>query len=303
MRHLLPKGAVGAHTKHVQRGTSGGAYDCIACHIKPATVASPGHFGIDSTAEITWGGISNRNGGAQWNIPALTCTMTYCHGNFPGGNAGNAPLWTGTTGQAACGTCHDNGSHPASLDVPRPDSVKIHSYHVGGFGLKCADCHAAVVDAQGNVIADSLHVNGIVDTLITDRTKCNTCHQARTDVCTLCHGGIDNQTGAPPKGLRGETATTQLAVGAHTKHVSGGSISAGFDCTPCHIKPAMVASPGHYGVDSVAEITWGGFANPNGLASWDSNTKTCLNTYCHGNFAGGYGPNDPVWTGLPFSSA
>ena len=58
----------------------------------------------------------------------------------------------------------------------------------------------------------------------------------------------------------------------------------------------MVASPGHYGVDSVAEITWGGFANPNGLASWDRNTKTCLNTYCHGNFAGGYGPNDPVWT-------
>ena len=152
-----------------------------------------------------------------------------------------------------------------------------------------------MVDTLNNITDLSLHVNGRVDTLIRDQAVCDQCHGASPEACTLCHGGTDNMTGAPPVGLRGETGTGQLAVGAHTIHLEGGSLADGFACETCHIVPTSLLSAGHYAPDSVAELTWSPLAGSS--SAWERTTASCNDTYCHGNFRGGDAANVPTWTG------
>jgi predicted CxxxxCH...CXXCH cytochrome family protein len=284
--------AVGKHTVHLMGDSLVSVgIECNSCHHVPVFISDPQHIGFgpgaaaDSIAEITWHGIAD-GGGAAWDRTARTCTGTYCHGNFAGGNHANAPVWTASS-QAHCGSCHDIGITPSEL-------LWKHQFHVGYAGLACADCHASVVDTSLTIVGLSLHVNGVVDTLTRDTTICAECHSPNPAICTHCHGGIDNQTGAPPKGLHGETLANQRAVGAHTAHLQTGYISDGVACTECHTVPPTVASPGHFQADSIAEITWGALA---GSASvWNRTTNRCSSTYCHGNFSGGYASNAPIWT-------
>ncbi len=250
----------------------------------PASLLSSGHLGADSLAEVIWGNISGAS--SQWNRTARTCANTYCHGNFTGGKTTNAPVWTGAN-QAACGSCHDAGSNPSSLQWK-------HGIHAT-WGLQCNDCHSSVVNGSLQIIDKVRHVNGTIDTLTRDASLCNRCHGTGPDRCTVCHGGNDNQTGAPPQGLRGETATSAVAVGAHTGHVEVSDIANAFDCNLCHTKPATVIAPGHLAVDSLAEITWHGISGTSGV--WNRTSKTCVSTYCHGNFPGGKTANAPIWTG------
>ncbi len=286
--------AVGAHTAHLKGDSLSDGINCVSCHNVPLFLLDPLHFDIpsegrnviDSVAEIIWHGFADGSN-ATWNRTDRTCRGTYCHGNFPGGNNANAPVWTGED-QVDCGSCHDVGDNPSDL-------LGNHEFHIDFAGLKCADCHASVVDTVLNIIGRSAHVNGIIDTLTRDTGLCLVCHGSGIEVCTMCHGGTDNQTGAPPKGLRGEISTTLLAVGAHTTHVEGSYVSNPFECTDCHIVPSGFTSPGHYDPDSVAELYWSLLA---GNASvWDRNARTCSQTYCHGNFDGGYSTNAPNWTG------
>ncbi len=280
--------AVGAHTAHLDGGDHSAAQRCGDCHLTYTSVADPGHFALDSVAEIVWGGFADRNSGAIWNRASNTCASTYCHGNFAGGKNSNAPIWNAAN-QADCGSCHDVGSNPSELQG-------LHGLHISSFGLTCNDCHAGVVDVGNNITNRSLHVNGVVDTATANPTTCSDCHAPAPASCTYCHGGIDNQTGAPPKGLRGETATTTIAVGAHTKHMNGSALAAPLRCSDCHTSYTLVTDPGHFAADSTAEVVWGNFANRSGGASWSRSTRTCANTYCHGNFAGGIVANSPVWT-------
>jgi predicted CxxxxCH...CXXCH cytochrome family protein len=280
---------VGAHTKHLTGSSNAAPRNCRDCHLTYTSVADSGHWGTDSIAEINWGGFANKNGGAVWSRFTQDCSSTYCHGNFVGGSSGNKPHWTATN-QAACGSCHDVGANPSSL-------AWKHDLHVGSFGLKCADCHAGVVDTLLHVTSPLLHVNGQIDTLTRDPALCAKCHAPGVDLCVRCHGGTDNQTGAPPVGLHGETATTQRAVGAHTKHLAGGTIAGPRNCSDCHLSYTSVIDPGHWGSDSIAEITWGGFANKNGGAAWTRSTNRCATVYCHGKFSGGTTTNSPNWTG------
>ena len=286
--------AVGAHSIHLTGSGVASALACSTCHIVPVLFADTAHFdldrppgqALDSIAEITWHGISDP-GGATWDRSSRACSGTYCHGNFAGGTVANAPVWTGTN-QAACGSCHDVGGDAARL-------LWKHDFHVNQAGLFCADCHFAVVDTVLAITDPSLHVNGIADTLTRDVALCDQCHGSGPGSCTSCHGGLDNQTGAPPAGLRGESSTTDLAVGAHTAHVSGGSLAVAFECSECHLIPSSIAAPGHLGADSVAELTWGSLAGS--TASWNRATATCSGVYCHGSFAGGTASNAPIWTG------
>ncbi|PWB76250.1 hypothetical protein C3F09_00820 [candidate division GN15 bacterium] len=280
--------AVGAHTIHLAGGTFSDSVQCVACHPTYTNVADPGHFALDSVAEVVWGSISNQSGGAAWTRSTNTCSSTYCHGNFTGGKTTNTPNWT-ASGQAACGSCHDVGDNPAQLGG-------AHSLHITSYGLTCNDCHANVVDAGKNIVNRLLHVNGVVDTAAADPSVCAKCHAAAPAGCVYCHGGIDNQTGAPPKGLRGETATTTIAVGAHTKHMNGSALAGPLQCRDCHLSYTYVTDSGHFALDSVAEIVWGNFANSSGGATWSRSSRTCSSTYCHGNFAGGMATNAPVWT-------
>ena len=276
--------AVGAHSAHVESSTLAAAIDCSECHLKPSTATDAGHFGIDSVAEITWGTIAGDQ--STWDRSSATCSQTYCHGNFAGGHSGNDPVWT-SSGQAECGSCHDVGSNPSDLRWK-------HQFHIDVLSLTCGECHASVVDTMLNIIYPSLHVNGMIDTLTRDETVCNSCHGSGAGTCAGCHGGADNQTGAPPTGIEGETATSELAVGSHTIHLDGGPMAAGFSCTVCHVTPLAWDDPEHFGPDGIAEVTFGSLAGPN--AAWSRTDSTCADTYCHGDFPGGNNSLSPRWT-------
>lgn len=286
--------AVGAHTVHLAGTTLTDGIPCSRCHTVPLFAWDESHFDfdiaqgpgiIDSIAEVHLSDFSDSLHGS-WFRNTRTCADTYCHGSFTGGFAANVPNWTAEN-QAFCGSCHDIGNNSEALGWK-------HAFHIDVAGFDCAACHGNVVNDQLDIISRSLHVNGIGDTLTADTAVCNTCHGAGTSACTFCHGGIDNETGAPPDGLHGETLTTSLAVGAHTAHIIGKSMSDGIPCSECHVVPASVLDAGHLGADSIAEMSWGTLAG--GSASWNRATGECSNTYCHGTFSGGYSANRPVWT-------
>lgn len=160
---------------------------------------------------------------------------------------------------ASCSGGKDSGTHHAAgyydFTVHGPDA-KLQSE-------TCTDCHGA--DLEGG----------------TSGVACSDCHAAewKTD-CTFCHGGTDNETGAPPRDILGEPA--DVSFPAHTAHVEATTHEA-FDCTTCHVKPTDVFSAGHVFVGEttpgVAEVDVAGGLNPNG--TYDG--LTCGNLYCHGN--------------------
>lgn len=111
--------------------------------------------------------------------------------------------------------------------------------------------------------------------------------------CTACHGGLDNDTGAPPRDLRGNEADPPggpARIGAHTAHLQAGVL-----CESCHVVPAHRDDPGHWDATSGAEVTFGTAARANG-ASPQYVGGTCSGVYCHGATldAGGSNPT-PSW--------
>jgi predicted CxxxxCH...CXXCH cytochrome family protein len=116
--------------------------------------------------------------------------------------------------------------------------------------------------------------------------------------CTECHGGGDNDTGAPPRDLLGRSDPTLPSIGAHTAHLqlADDSLAKPFGCDACHPTPGTVRSPGH--MDGTVQIAFGTLATAGGVASpgYDRTTHGCASTYCHGSFVGGNPGNVPVWT-------
>ncbi len=322
---------VGAHQAHVTAAHGISApLDCVFCHRKPAAVNDPGHLDGRVTVtgytgpDATWAAKVKDPG---WSESSQSCTTSYCHGRFEGGNAGNAPVWTKVgTGQAACGTCH--GSPP-----PAPHPV------VSSAPSSCNPCHPQTVDAGGNIIAAAAggkHLNGRIEgghqTSWMDQASpdfhaysanrgiatCQVCHGQNLDgiggsttvscaqchggswktSCTMCHGGTDNGTGAPPEPTWGNA--DPIAVGAHTSHVAAThGLSAPLDCDACHVKPADALAAGH--VDGSVAVSGYTGANRNLQTAikdpgWNRATATCGTSYCHGAFPGGNANNAPVWT-------
>ncbi|MFH1699887.1 MAG: CxxxxCH/CxxCH domain-containing protein [Candidatus Zixiibacteriota bacterium] len=290
--------AVGAHTAHIDSSSISGSVPCQTCHLVPLVILDEAHFDtssaiLDSIAEITWQGLET-DGSAVWDRQLRECSKTYCHGNFYGGDTTNVPIWTATD-QAVCGSCHDIGDDPALL-------LGAHKFHVDIMSFNCSQCHGSVVDDGLNITVASLHVNGIINTAITNPEICERCHGPNASPCSGCHGGLDNDTGAPPYDLRGDSANTLLGVGAHTAHLTDSPLAAALECGTCHIVPDDIIDSLHLdlgteSIDSIAEITWSGLAD-NGESIWDRNAAECSNSYCHGNFIGGNVANTPVWTAV-----
>ena len=174
----------------------------------------------------------------------------------------------------------------SEIDRMEPPMV-MERYHPEGFvspeahGLAtklqtedCRDCHGDQL--QGG-----------------DAISCDTCHPADwREQCTFCHGGEDNQTGAPPRPL---DANRPERFPVHTAHVVG-TIHAPFDCVHCHTKPTNVMSAGHIFDDTPgrAEVRFDEGLSPMGVYDGDGG---CNNLYCHGNgrSLGSYnGRNDAV---------
>jgi len=285
-----------------------------------------------SFAGLASGGVTAPLPPPTWDRTTATCSSTYCHGATLTGGTSKTPVWTAVgQGQAACGTCHGvppvsanhppvsndlkgcnpchsgtidangglippsaggmhldgtieaTGGHAASwMDTSSPD---FHAFSANRGIASCTSCHGA--DLSGG----------------TAGVPCANCHKAAAlggtardfATCTACHGGIANQTGAPPAATwgyagdpdRGGGTLDPVRVGAHTKHVAA-TLATPFDCGVCHVKPTVLLSPKH--VDApTALVTWSGVAAGGGASPfWNRVDATCSSTYCHGNYSGTY---------------
>jgi len=302
---------VGAHTVHLAGDLTWRApIECTACHSVPADALSAGHVDGGS-AELTFGDAATA-GGAEPSFDGSGCSSVHCHGSAALGGAEPEPEWHKVDGtQAVCGDCHALPPPP-----PHPEDDQ------------CSMCHETVIGADLSWNDPSLHVNGNIDASMdhpdgwtspnmhgaafnsdgagactgchgddlsggSSGVSCTTCHPGFTTNCVFCHGGADNQTGAPPANVLGATAKDAPGVGAHSAHVGTGSNwRADFTCDQCHKVPADALSAGH--VDGgTAEIVWGDIAASGGSEPvWDG--AGCQATWCHGGSSGGSAPS-PDW--------
>jgi hypothetical protein len=158
---------VGAHTNHLYNNVLGKTVECSTCHNVPQNFNSGGHIDGNPKAEVNLQGLAKFNvaNNANYNFPSATCANTYCHGNFEfqkseasamhqfvyaadkiEGSNKNVVWNKVDASEAVCGSCH--GLPPAG--------------HIDYGGLStCANCHVGVVDAQGNIIDKTKHINGV----------------------------------------------------------------------------------------------------------------------------------------------
>lgn len=158
---------VGAHDKHLFTAIISSKIQCSICHSVPQTLNAAGHLDGTLPAEVILTGlaVSNTAANASYNYTNFTCSNSYCHGKFEflkTGAAANLQFaysadkmegnnrtvqWNKVDGsEAACGTCH--GLPPVG--------------HTDFGGLNtCANCHTGIVDAQGNIIDKTKHMNGV----------------------------------------------------------------------------------------------------------------------------------------------
>ena len=196
--------AVGAHMAHLSAGSLSRAFACTDCH-NPPTSTSHANGAVEFSFSVLAGGTS-----VAYDTTAHTCSNTYCHGTFTGGNAANKPVWTAGIAGAACGSCH--GVPPSA---PHTQSTA------------CGSCHAGYTATSVNTTA---HVNGIVDVVAL--------------TCTSCHGTA-NVNPAPPADTSGRTGTTLVSVGAHQGHVRTTLMAAPVACTECHGAASAGYGTGH----------------------------------------------------------
>ncbi|WP_242343295.1 CxxxxCH/CxxCH domain c-type cytochrome [Anaeromyxobacter terrae] len=255
--------AVGAHQEHLRDGAFRARLACGDCHVVP-TVA----LHANGTVDLVWGALATADGASPSFSPATaTCASTYCHGaTLAGGGLLTAPVWTRVgEGQASCGACH-----AAPPPLPHPQRSD------------CGRCHPGALTADGSAIdvAGGKHIDGHLDLVPL--------------TCTLCHG-TDGVNAAPPVGTHGETATSEIAVGAHQKHVRDGAIRKAVACAECHVEPAV---PLHS--NGEVDLAWGALAAAKGTTpAWTRASATCSSTYCHGATLGGGGTTKtPVWTAV-----
>jgi predicted CxxxxCH...CXXCH cytochrome family protein len=329
---LVADRAVGAHQLHLNDNAIRGAISCSECHVVPT---SPAH--TNGTVDIAFGTLATANGTItapppSWN--GNSCSASYCHGNFEFGIP-NAPVWTAARADA-CGTCHDlppssattthpalaaaatrstcNACHPATvktdgtIDIPggkhidgNQDILADAQHPAGWLTLTSTDFHAYKAELNINSCL-KCHVASGTATVTT--VRCSDCHGAGWETnCTMCHGGTDNATGAPPVvtwayRAPAQAAEAALRTGAHTSHLEATlGLSSPIACGECHVVPANAFSAGH--IDGpTATLTWGALATHGGVSpSWTRGSASCSASYCHGNFTNGKTGNAPVWTG------
>ena len=153
--------------------------------------------------------------------------------------------------------------HPAGFSA-----ANVHGLETTMQKQDCRTCHGA--DLTGGA----------------SQVGCDSCHKAgwRTN-CLFCHGGTENQTGAPPSSIDGTNSASASAFPPHNIHVTS-KLSNALDCGQCHVKATDALSPNHMFNNSpgVAITDFGGGLSKQG--TWSHSTGTCANNYCHGDGRG-----------------
>lgn len=269
----------GAHAAHLPGDTGPLPFEaCVACHEVPDAYDDPGHiFLADGSldpppADVVFGPTAHRSlDPAQRTAPPSydpetgTCQNVYCHGAVLGDmNAElTAPHWFEPgTGQADCGTCH--GVPPASHHEAQ---------------VECQRCHHRVAGPGPSIAHPARHGDGML-------------HVGRDGGtgCARCHGS--DASSAPPVDLLGRADTDHVTIGAHASHVHARArLSSPIPCGDCHLTPTSYDAPGHVDSSAPAEVfpggeAFGGLAAARGaVPTWDRDTGTCADVYCHGGGA------------------
>jgi len=146
---------VGAHQQHLATSTWHRDVTCSNCHVVPTTLDSPGHRDGDNVAEVTF---DTFNPAGVYTAGTTTCSSNYCHGN---GRTSNGTISWLSVGPLPCNQCHSTtGTNMSGR----------HSRHINGENMKCSECHGTVVNANMQVIAAQLHINGARDVKMTNGT-------------------------------------------------------------------------------------------------------------------------------------
>jgi predicted CxxxxCH...CXXCH cytochrome family protein len=119
--------------------------------------------------------------------------------------------------------------------------------------------------------------------------------------CTICHGGTDNTSGAPPAALSGDPADP--AIGAHTAHVDALGIIGASGCSVCH--GANPGGAGHSDGTPPAVIDFTGLAvgvETPVTTDYVTATRTCT-VYCHGVSLSDGADTIPDWSQTSLAGA
>ncbi|MCE7891293.1 MAG: CxxxxCH/CxxCH domain-containing protein [Sorangiineae bacterium PRO1] len=251
---------------------------CEQCHLVPTAFGDPGHMDTALPAEVLWDSTDlARADQANPSWGGTTCTGVYCHGStLMGTGANKTPTWTTLDGsQKACGTaCHTlppGGTHPTSTACPTCHGAVIATFTGGG-------------TPSATWTDPNKHVNGIVE-------------YTASLSCTSCHGNSTTNDPAPPLGTKGETLTSQNAVGAHQQHLAVANWHKQVVCTDCHNVPTSTTHSNGSDDFAFSALAKSDGANP----SYDGTSFTCTGAYCHGSTllgpnTGGSIKTSPVWT-------
>ncbi|MBI2393445.1 MAG: CxxxxCH/CxxCH domain-containing protein [Deltaproteobacteria bacterium] len=263
--------AVGAHAKHLGASTWRRDIACDDCHPIPSWTLHS-----NAKTDLLWGTLTRSDGAAPKFDPLTsTCAGQYCHGATllpasAGGTTRREPVFNQVDGTfSACGeSCHTNppgGTHPNSTACPTCHGTVIATYDPT---TKAATWKDRSKHIDGEVVLN----------------------------CTSCHG-VPGGSEAPPNGTKGETLTSQKAVGAHQAHLASSTWHRDVLCADCHTKPTSVLH-----MNGVAELTWSAVSAADGAApAYGATTATCSGVYCHGSTLaaaapGGTTRRQPVWT-------
>ena len=333
--HVVPTDSAHATTppaQIVQFGTLATTGGAAPTWNSPDKVTNTTCSNVYCHGNFTFGSVT----GTLANAPDWTGTNQAacgsCHGFPPTGHIATA---------VSCSGCHPGTVAASGTIIVNPTTGA--SLHVNGQADEGAHADPSWLTASGgNHTAAALNQNppfqsclachvsfGAADPNDVAGSSCNACHAAALtgaattnwqQNCVFCHGDRSqllsyvaaDQTGrpyiiAPPQGVQGETLTSDLAVGAHQKHVSptGNTLSSAFLCSECHTPslPPDISQATHLTPDgSVPVLLAGGLATSGGAqGSWTA--PSCSATYCHGNYSYSYpggqavGNNaTPVWT-------
>ena len=169
---------VGAHFHHLNpdyASTDQEKYRPVACmechrpvnkfsdtnHINPVRNGSAGlTFGPLAKDSTGWG---MQNPNPTFDPVTYLCSNVYCHGDFKNGNTNFQPQFNNPN-SVKCGSCHGD----SASGNPTPGAPNNYHYpHLATYWsdtLKlCNECHTQVIDAQGNIINPSLHIDGILE--------------------------------------------------------------------------------------------------------------------------------------------
>jgi predicted CxxxxCH...CXXCH cytochrome family protein len=312
----VPSTTANSHAKHIAGATD--TTICATCHVKTVsmTVASrfkdytAANYHLNRTPNVFFNTVK-AGAGAAWTQATGTCANTYCHGATLTGGTNKSPVWGATL--TGCGTCH--GFPPATAS----------GVHTGKVATDCITCHPHV-NATGTGFTDATkHMNGTIDAsgghavpfyahATPPFTSCAGCHNTSAagpypaavagtaPNCRGCHATADptvTSTGctschaSPPSGT-----THPNLVGSHGKH--GTLAGAPAACAICHngagTGSGAAHGPGNKGTNPAVDNVVFTAAQAGATATWDTTTKTCANTYCHGaTLAGGGTTKNPTW--------